>query len=47
MELPSAALLLLLDVAAWLTGMALRDGRDRKPREPLPGPLCQREEVDR
>lgn len=24
-----------------------RDGRDWKPREPLPGPLGQREEVDR
>jgi hypothetical protein len=28
-------------------GQDSRDGRDWKPREPLPGPLGQREEVDR
>ena len=41
------ALLLALDVAAWLWGRDSRDGRDWKPREPLPGPLGLREEVDR
>jgi hypothetical protein len=40
------ALLLPLDVTAWLWGKDSRDGRDWKPREPLPGPLSQREEVD-
>jgi len=46
-DLPSVCAPPPVDVAAWFWGKDSRDGRDRKPREPLPGLLGQREEVDR
>jgi hypothetical protein len=36
-----------LPLAPRSRGKDSRDGRDWKPREPLPGPLGQRVEVDR